>query len=278
MEFIVAVEDPNLRTRLVRILRSIENEPAIVGDAREAYRLNPQQLNQGWLLLETGDNAHRLTQVVNDLHYSPWFEGGSVPVTCFVSRLMFEQNPTLGFWLIAGGAAVGRVWAKEMPDGEIASGLRWVGTARKEDRALEERPDIALAVHKVAEAPDQATGWLETAELLVERQDVWETRRELAEALLRKALDLDPNCARARVRLAKVLFWGHQHSAAMDECRTAIRLDPDYAEAHYQLGSILGFGHHPEQARPHLKTAIRLAGDSLVGVWAKNTLDSLGRR
>lgn len=275
MEFIVAVEDPRLRSRLVRILRSIQKEPVSVGGADVAYRLNPQQLNQGWLLLETGDDAHRLTQVVNDLHYSPWFEGGSVHVTCFVSRSTFKRNPGLGFWLIAGSAAVGGVWTEDTPDGEIAAFLKRLATPVSKETQLVNVPEISTTVQALADAPDQASAWLEVAEFLVEDQDLWKVRRKLAAALLHQAVKLDPSCVRARIRLAKVLFWDSQHSAAIEECQTAIRLDPECAEAHYQLGAILGLSRDPERGRPHLETAIRLAGDSLIGVWAKNYLAGL---
>lgn len=115
------------------------------------------------------------------------------------------------------------------------------------------------------------------AELLVERQDAWEIKRDLAEALLRKALTLNPASVQGHVRLAKVLSWQGQHAAAVEACQVAIRLDPENAEPHYQLGSILALGHHPEEGRPYLIRAIELAGSSKIGTWARNTLSSIER-
>lgn len=278
MEYFVAVEDPKLRARLIRILRSLQIEPAVIGNASEAYRVNPLRLNQGLILLETGDNVHRLTQTVNDLHYSPWHVGGPVPVICFMSRRAFDQNPTLGFWLIAGSAAVGMVWTTDRSDTEMAGGFRWLNTRHDEEPKLSCQPEFAATIAAISAAPTEADGWLGMAELLVERQDVWHIQRELAEALLQKALALTPNSVRGHVKLAKVLSWRGQHSAAVEECQLAIRLDPENAEAHYQLGSILALHDNPEEARPHLIRAIELAGNSTIGTWARNTLSRVDRR
>lgn len=278
LEYFVAVEDPILRTRLRRVLRSLEIEPAVTGDAKEAYRVNPLRLKQDLLLLETGNNVHRLTQTVNDLHYSPWHEGGPVPVICFVSRRTLKENPTLGFWLIAGSAAVGAVWTTDMSDTEMASTFRYLNAHRPDDLAVPEQPQFAEAVAAISAAPTEAASWLGLAEILAEHREVQEVRRELAEALLRKALSLDPHSARAHMRLAKVLSWRGQHSAAVDECQLAIRLDPENAEAHYQLGSILSLNDNPDEARLYLIRAIELAGSSPVGTWAKNILSSIERQ
>lgn len=159
MEYFVAVENPKLRARLVRILRSLQLEPAAVGDSSEAYRVNPLQLNQGLILLETGDNIHCLTQIVNDLHYSPWYEGGSLPVICFVSRRAFDQNPTLGFWLIAGSAAVTSVQTTDFSDAELTGFFSYLEAPHpKEQPKPSAQPEFADTVAAISTAPAVADG------------------------------------------------------------------------------------------------------------------------
>jgi tetratricopeptide (TPR) repeat protein len=57
-----------------------------------------------------------------------------------------------------------------------------------------------------------------------------------AEALLKKAVVLDPRCAEAWLQLGILSYERHDLSEAMDDYRKAIEANPGLGEAHYRLG------------------------------------------
>lgn len=83
--------------------------------------------------------------------------------------------------------------------------------------------------------------------------------RERADALLRRALDLEPNRATVRFVLGQVRRSQGRLQEAVDAFRTAIALDRNYARAYLKLGTTLLTLGHPEQAIPLAERAIRLS-------------------
>lgn len=89
-----------------------------------------------------------------------------------------------------------------------------------------------------------------------------------AQALFRKALDLDPNFARAYVGLAHTynlevdMGFGDSYQESMDNwlkaARKAIALDPDDAEARFLLGWYYAFLNDHDRAVAELDTALEL--------------------
>ncbi|MEK0083931.1 BTAD domain-containing putative transcriptional regulator [Benzoatithermus flavus] len=83
--------------------------------------------------------------------------------------------------------------------------------------------------------------------------------RERADALLRRALDLEPNRATVHFVLGQVRRSQGRLQEAADAFRTAIALDRNYARAYLKLGTTLLALGHPEQAIPLAEHAIRLS-------------------
>ena len=83
--------------------------------------------------------------------------------------------------------------------------------------------------------------------------------RERASALLRRALDLEPDRAAVHFVLGQVRRSQGRFQEAVDAFRTAIALDPNYARAYTQLGATLLTLGRSEEAIPLAERAIRLS-------------------
>jgi serine/threonine protein kinase/Flp pilus assembly protein TadD len=85
--------------------------------------------------------------------------------------------------------------------------------------------------------------------------------------MFRRAIDIDPNYARAYAGMADCYAELYHYleaseanmQRALEASRRALELDPDSPEAHASRGYVLGLGNHFEEARAEFETAIRLA-------------------
>ncbi|MEZ5447397.1 MAG: BTAD domain-containing putative transcriptional regulator [Gammaproteobacteria bacterium] len=108
-----------------------------------------------------------------------------------------------------------------------------------------------------------------------------------AEGLFRKALELDPQLARAYVGLADVYFYlidlglapsvEEALSKMMEAAKKAVQLDPDDGKTHYALGVAYAYHGKPEQALAEFDRAEALApSDADVLIIIAWTIPALG--
>jgi tetratricopeptide (TPR) repeat protein len=97
------------------------------------------------------------------------------------------------------------------------------------------------------------------------------TEPDRIEVLLKRAIQLDPNLARAHVLLAETYAQRNDYEDAVPEFEAAVRLAQDMSEAHYQLA--LAYKHigRPEQAARemevfHLSKKIPASGPDKEGI------------
>lgn len=79
-----------------------------------------------------------------------------------------------------------------------------------------------------------------------------------AEALFRRALEIQPGDLPAHVRLGEVLVDSHQPEAARQALKKALELDPECALAHYFLGLLEQGEGNTAAAVTHLETVLQL--------------------
>ena len=80
-----------------------------------------------------------------------------------------------------------------------------------------------------------------------------------SEPLARKAVDLDPESAEARARLALTLYLAGENRAAIAEAEGAIGISPNCADAYGVRGTALVFSGMREEGRASLQTYLRLS-------------------
>jgi superkiller protein 3 len=106
-------------------------------------------------------------------------------------------------------------------------------------------PKAAIAtIQKVMAQKETASGYFYQGITLVEQ-----TQLKEAESSFRKALELDPNYAEARVNLGLVYHQEGKPDQAINELNQAIRINPNLVEAHFNLGVL-------QQAKGQLDLAI----------------------
>jgi len=112
---------------------------------------------------------------------------------------------------------------------------------------------------------------------VVARAEAWETKRRAtaydlyvrasrideepkdydeAEALYRRAVELDPHLAGALTNLGNLLYRRHRVGDAMDLYRRAVEIDERQAEAHYNLGYLLLERRDAWRSIPHFRRAL----------------------
>ena len=79
-----------------------------------------------------------------------------------------------------------------------------------------------------------------------------------AEAVARRALELDPDLAEAHASLGSALITWFNFDESDREFQMAIELDPDYAVAHYWYAESLMARMRLEEALAHMETAVAL--------------------
>jgi tetratricopeptide (TPR) repeat protein len=117
---------------------------------------------------------------------------------------------------------------------------------------------------------------------VVARADVWETRRKAtaydayvqasridedpkrddeAEALYRRAIELDPSLVGAITNLGNIGYRRGRVAEAKELYTRAVGIDEGHAEAHYNLGYLLLEGGEAWRAIPHFRRALAAKGD-----------------
>ncbi|HEY2517064.1 MAG TPA: tetratricopeptide repeat protein [Polyangiaceae bacterium] len=112
---------------------------------------------------------------------------------------------------------------------------------------------------------------------VVARADVWEARRKAtaydayarasridedpkrddeAEALYRRAIELDPSLVGALTNLGNLCYRRRRVGEATDLYERAVAIDERHAEAHYNLGYILLERRDPWRSIPHFRRAL----------------------
>ena len=76
-----------------------------------------------------------------------------------------------------------------------------------------------------------------------------------------KALDIDPEFAKAHLKLAFAFADGRQYDEAMVHFRKAAELKPDNAESHYCLGAILAGRGQVDAATAEYRKALQIKPD-----------------
>jgi adenylate cyclase len=120
-----------------------------------------------------------------------------------------------------------------------------------------------LANQVIAVDPDYAMAYVVLARTYI--LDYWIDRREPqkeavenAEKLLKKAIELDDNCAEAHGQLGWVYIIKQKYDEAISQAEKALTLAPNSAESHYMLGKTLTFAGRLEDSISEYKLAIRL--------------------
>ncbi len=274
LPIVLAIEDEAFRLRLEAVLRFLGKTPELSGTWEEAYELTPEQHRNALIVLDVGDDAARLVQVVNDLYRSPYHGGGELFVLCVTSKETLERNPSLGGWLIDGHAAVFAVWARsERAEGDLINVVYSFERDYKSE-PITPLPSYDELLTQVLAQPNDADALINMANRFMVWQDDHQMNREMRIALMRHAVRLCPDDARAHMLYGHALSMHGEEEQAEQELREALRLAPEMAEAHYEMGSFLRW-ERPSEALPELNIAITLAPDSDTARFAKNMITSL---
>jgi tetratricopeptide (TPR) repeat protein len=98
--------------------------------------------------------------------------------------------------------------------------------------------------------------------LVVEEEGPDEIDRALA--LIKKAVEIDPNCLEARFHLGRILKEEGEAEEAVEHLEAAVRLDPQFVEGHRNLGVALQFLQKYDKAHHHFQKALELRPHSPV--------------
>jgi tetratricopeptide (TPR) repeat protein len=275
IKLVLAIDDDAARSRLEASIIEMGLIPDVVGTSTEVYRLTPEEWSRALVILDTNDDVARLVQIVDNLHRSPYHPGGEVPVICVASLEAIEQNLSLCVWLINGRAAVFMVWARSGREFEQLPSIVQRMSQPRPAETVPAKPAYEEYLNGILSNPTDPQPFLDLADRLMEWQDQSRSTAELAVALRRQAIRLNPAAALPRAQLAGELIRLGEEEAAIAQCREAIRLQPDLAQAHLHLGTALSAKKQWAEARSELETAITLAPEGSVAFWAKHTLDRL---
>jgi TolB-like protein/DNA-binding winged helix-turn-helix (wHTH) protein/tetratricopeptide (TPR) repeat protein len=89
-----------------------------------------------------------------------------------------------------------------------------------------------------------------------------------AEAMARKAIELDPYSAEAHASLGLVLNHRWDWTGAESEFKRALQLDPSYANAHHWYGDYLSIKGRHDEALAEAKAALKLDPlNGMIGTW-----------
>jgi adenylate cyclase len=138
-------------------------------------------------------------------------------------------------------------------------GLDYYGRRTREDneqarthfeRAIDLDPDFARAHSGLALVYSRRAidGWSESPKTDLSR----------AEALARKAEQMDPSNPQVQFVLGQVALFGGEHVEAIEAVQKAIAQDPNYADAHALRAWTLNYAGRPDAALPALELAIGL--------------------
>lgn len=120
-----------------------------------------------------------------------------------------------------------------------------------------------LANEAIAIDPGYAMAYVILAETYI--LDYWLDRSrpqkeavENAEKLLKKAIELDDNCAEAHGQLGWIYIIEEEYDKAISQAKKALTLAPSSAESHYMMGKTFTFAQRYEDSISEYKLAIRL--------------------
>jgi tetratricopeptide (TPR) repeat protein len=124
-------------------------------------------------------------------------------------------------------------------------GLTLAGLGRAQEAETAYRRAIEISTRR-----GQPAKWphLNLADLLVKQN-----RPADAEPLLRRALELDPNWAKAHFALGKVLLSLDRKDDALAAVQRAVALDPEFADAHYKLAQLYRLRGETDKANAELR-------------------------
>jgi len=148
-----------------------------------------------------------------------------------------------------------QVIGKEEPDPETQTAIADVAQLGIEMResltsVLNGEPGLAARLRRCL-----ARGYVTLA-----RRQAKEERKAEAASTCRQALELDPESANVRLRVA-VMFNGiGMIREATDCCRAAVALEPDFAVAHANLATLLYMTGKPDEAMTESMKALELDG------------------
>lgn len=138
--------------------------------------------------------------------------------------------------------------------------------------AAEDRGDLELAEHLLRQAidlePRMAAALTNLGNLVYRQGEVEEARR-----LYERALEHDPTQPEARYNLANTLEDLGEIELAVAELRKVCAAAPDFADAHYNLGLMLAQLGGTAQARHHLERYLELDAQSDWANHARSFLD-----
>lgn len=181
--------------------------------------------------------------------YSPRYRLPAVPVVAVGAAWTLSQAVRHGWWSRWAVAAAASV--------AVSAGLTVLNEARGFDSLAAQQPlfEYSLATAAVA------------------RRDFSE-----AERYYRSTLEQRPDLEDVRLDLAELLRLQGRHDEALTEARRAVQLNPDSARAHTFAGLSLAMRGHPAEAAEHFRRVVAInPSDSDAHVNLGNTLAEQGR-
>ncbi len=102
-------------------------------------------------------------------------------------------------------------------------------------------------------------------------------RFDVADRVLRKAIETNPDSVQAHVNLGTALVKLNENTEAIKVYEIALRLDPDNFPAHYNLGLILFRTDEFKRAVEHFEAAVKLRPESAEAKqWLDKTVEKIG--
>ena len=162
-----------------------------------------------------------------------------------------EMKSELNYMIQNGQMSTALALAERIRDETPEDPYTWLDYAMLR-MAIGDRNGAITELRKLVKThPDFSHGWHNLFGLLVS-DDI-----EEAEKVLRRAIQLAPHDATARMNLGYVFYRTGRTKAAIRALRKSIRMEPS-AEACYNLGRILHVEGRIEEARKHLEHALLL--------------------
>ena len=140
---------------------------------------------------------------------------------------------------------------------EAGSGQLLFDFAEEELNKILQLPAVSKSSATIAERLKnklEADRWFERG---LELEQTGAPYEHIIEAY-KKASELDPRSAGARVNLGTVFFNGHAWADAEEQYKAALAIDPDYALSHFNLGNLYDERGDSAEALYHYAEAIRI--------------------
>lgn len=265
-------------------------EPALVC-YRNAERLDPQSFRWPYLLGVLHQHAGRLVEAERYYQRSLTQQPGHVPALIRLARirLLYNQleeanallqqalrespNSPAALALLGEVALAERRFAaavaylnpalSAVPGANrlhylLAMAYRGLGKHELARQHLDQRGDIGLRA--VDPLLDELTERIRGERIyLLQGQQAFRVRHyHKAAQAFAKAVEAQPDSARARINLGAALAATGDRSGAIAQYRVALRLMPDNATAHYNMGQLLAMDNAIDEAIGHLQAAVKI--------------------